>query len=464
MHGGAWSIPLTPPKKGPISVRSGLERCTSIAQIMTVDPDAPARKSSRHGGMVAQPSKPPRSVLFIDTSYTVEQLRGRKQLEFFDARGASGYFSRIWSVHPIADIVSRGRRRIGLHRLNPRHLVIEGRAELLKLPKLFFPVNFLVSQIRLIAVLSRLIRRHDITLVMAAEPFYSSLIGLFLARRHRKRFAVRITGNYDDIYEGTGELAMPRLLPTYPLQRAVQRFVLKRTDLVAAVNRSQLDYARANGAKCAGVVIPLSSNIGRRHLVSPPDRQGGRQLLHDLGLPTDLSKLLYVGRLIKLKHPEDALRAMASVIASRPNCVGLFAGTGNMDGELRALAKQLGVASSIHFLGQLDQETLCGLMPECIMLSPSAGQIALLEGALAGMAIVAYDRDFQPEFIEDGVDGFIVPYRDHVAMADRVALIAADGLLRRRLSENIRNKALAHLDPAQVRTIEWAAFDQILSS
>jgi glycosyltransferase involved in cell wall biosynthesis len=174
--------------------------------------------------------------------------------------------------------------------------------------------------------------------------------------------------------------------------------------------------------------------------------------------------LLYVGRLLELKHPDDAIRAMATNVRLHPGTVGILAGVGPMEPELRALADKLQVAGSIHFVGQLTQEELSKITPLCVMLSPSAGQLALLECALGGAPIVAYDRDFQPEFIDDGVDGFIVPFRDHEAMAEKASRIISDPDLAGRLSAAVRRKALFHVDPERVREAEWEAFSKVLPS
>jgi glycosyltransferase involved in cell wall biosynthesis len=77
---------------------------------------------------------------------------------------------------------------------------------------------------------------------------------------------------------------------------------------------------------------------------------------------------------------------------------------------------------------------------------------------------VAYDRDFQPEFIDDGINGFIVPFRDHQSMAERVGQIITDPALARRLSAAIRAEALVHVNPERVKAAEWDAFDKVLGS
>lgn len=257
---------------------------------------------------------------------------------------------------------------------------------------------------------------------------------------------------------------MPRLLPSYRLQRWVQRFVLRRADLVAGINRNNLEFGIANGAARHTAIIPVSSNVADVHRIPPEERGDGRALLESLGVPTGGPLLLYLGRLLELKHPDDALRAMAHAIRRHPGATGLLVGSGPMEPQLRELARKLGVQCSIHFLGQLDQQALSRITPHCIMFSPSAGQMALLECALGGAAIVAYDRDFQSDFVEDGVNGFKLAFRDVDAMAERGDQLIRDPALARRLGLSARSSALAEVDPERVKRLEWNAFEKLLSA
>ena len=238
---------------------------------------------------------------------------------------------------------------------------------------------------------------------------------------------------------------------------------MRRADLVTGINRNNLDFGIRNGARRNTAVTPISSNIAAVHRIPPEERPSGKALLQSLGVPTEGPILLYLGRLLELKHPDDALRSMSANIRRHPGTVGVLIGTGPMEGRLRTLADELGVADSIHFLGQLSQEELSRIIPHCIMLSPSAGQMAFLECALAGTPIVAYDRDFQPEFIEDGIDGFIVPFRDHQALAERASEIIDDPQLAKRLGNAAREKALLHVDAERVRQMEWDAFSTLIA-
>jgi glycosyltransferase involved in cell wall biosynthesis len=402
------------------------------------------------------------SLMHIDTAYTLSEVRAKRHESFFLARHASGLFPMVWSVHPIADVVGAAGGKIDVFRLAPGHVVIEGKAELCRLPRSLLFLNVAISQVQLYRRLVRLVRKHHISVVVSVDPYLSGLLGLAVARRTKRPFVVRISGNHDDLHDACGALAMPRLLPSYRLQRAVQRFVFRRADLVAAINRNNLGFGIANGAQRHTAVIPISANVAAVHRTPPEERQGSLALLERLSIPSGVARLLYLGRLIELKHPDDAVRAMAETIRRHPRTVGILVGVGPMEEQLRALAQELGVASSIYFLGQRTQEELSKIIPNCIMLSPSAGQLAVLECALGGAPIVAYDRDFQPEFIDNGVDGFIVPFRDHQAMADKASLIISNPELAAHLSTAVRRKALLHVDPERVRTLEWEAFSKLL--
>ena len=405
-----------------------------------------------------------RRLLHIDSAYTLRNVRARGNIGYFLARDASGLFGRVWSVHPIADAADGRKHRIELFRLSSGHGVIEGGAELCRMPRVLRPLNLLVSQFALYRLLVRLVRDQGVDIVAAVDPFVCGLLGLAVARTTGRPLVLRISGNHDDVYEAAGALAHPRIIPWYWLQKAIGRFVLRRADLVAAINRNNLDYAVANGAGEKRAIIPVSASVEAVHRVSPAERAPCGDLLRQWDLPPSGPLLLYFGRLIELKHPDDAIRAMAEVIRRKPFVHGIIAGSGAMEPELKELAAGLGAGTSIRFVGSLGQLALSRLIPRCVVLSPSAGQLAVLESALGGAPIVAYDRDFQPEFIEDGIDGYIVPFRDWRAMADRAEQIVGQPAIFARLSQNIRVKAVNFLDPQRVKHSEWSAFAQVLGS
>jgi glycosyltransferase involved in cell wall biosynthesis len=402
-----------------------------------------------------------RKLLYVDMAYTHEIVAQKKHQQFFEMRHSGGYFSRVWGVHPIADVAGKQSRQIEVISFSDRQTVIEGAAEMLPLPRFLLPLNFLISQWRLLRLLKREIVKNDISVIAGTDAYYSGLFSLILKWMTGRPQAVCVFANQDDLYAATGTLAMPRLLPFRFLERLVARLVLSNADLVITGNRNNMGFAVANGAKGDTAIIPVAKNIEPVHLAEPEQRQVPIEIFSRFGIGSDTPLMLFVGRLQALKHPDEAIRAMAAVIKERPEAMGLIAGNGPMQPELDALAASLGAEGKIHFLGHIDQVELSQLIPHCVTVSPLTG-MALIECGLGGSPIVAFDRDWQAEFVEDGVNGFIVPFLDHEGLADRVLRLLSDPALYDRVAKASRERALDFADTDRIHALEHAAYDRLL--
>jgi glycosyltransferase involved in cell wall biosynthesis len=402
-----------------------------------------------------------RRLLYIDMAYTVEIVRQKRHQQFFEMRHSGGYFDHVWGVHPIADVAGKASREIEIIQFTDRQTIVEGVAQSLPLPRFLQPLNLLASQWRLLRLLRGMIKEQKIDVIYATDAYYSGLFGLILKRMTGQPLVVAVFANQDALYEATGALAMPRLLPFRFLEQWVARQVLSRADLVVAGNRNNLDFAVANGALGETAIIPVAKNLEPAHFVAPNRREKPDALLARFGIGPGKPMMLFVGRLLALKHPDEAIRAMAIAIAERPEAVGLVAGSGPMQGELETLVAQLGMTGRIHFLGHIDQVELSRIIPHCITLSPLTG-MALIECGLGGSPLVAFDRDWQAEFVEDGVNGYVVPFLDHCRMAQRAVMLIADRELWGRLSASSRERALDFADLDRIQALEHQVYDRLL--
>ena len=138
-------------------------------------------------------SWPRRSILYIAGEYRAAEVGAKKHEHNVEARHASGYFERVWSVHPTADLVGAEKYSIQLIRFTPRQLVVDGVRELFRLPRILRPLKILLSQASLLMVMRRLVRKHDISVVAATDPFLSGLLAL--SRMTGKPLVIRNGGN-----------------------------------------------------------------------------------------------------------------------------------------------------------------------------------------------------------------------------------------------------------------------------
>ena len=296
-----------------------------------------------------------------------------------------------------------------IHRLSSRQVQIQGRALACRLPRLLAPVDFWLSQRRLFQSLCEFLSHRDVSVVYTTDASYSGLFGCFIARRLRCPLIVAVWGNWDEAWHKSRALAMPRLIPSKRIQDLIINFVLKRADHVVVGNQDNLEYVVAHGAQRSRTsVVSTSKFLFTDHFNDPGKRRTDTSILTESGLPEHAKPLIYVGRLVSEKFPDDALDAIIRVVRQDSTIYGLLAGDGNRRSVLQARIDDEGLAERVRLLGAISQSQLVRLLPHCIVISPLTG-MALIEAGLAGAPIVAYDHEWHAEFIDDGRSGSWYP-------------------------------------------------------
>jgi glycosyltransferase involved in cell wall biosynthesis len=147
--------------------------------------------------------------------------------------------------------------------------------------------------------------------------------------------------------------------------------------------------------------------------------------------------VLAVSRLDAIKRMDGVIRAMAHV-RSGVRC--LIVGTGPMEASLRRLARDLGVADRVEFLGYVDDRRLIELYANCraVYYAPydeDYGYVTLEAFRSRKPVLTAPDSGGVLEFVEDGVNGFVVPLDRPDEMAQRIERLHEDAGLAKRLGE-----------------------------
>lgn len=138
-------------------------------------------------------------------------------------------------------------------------------------------------------------------------------------------------------------------------------------------------------------------------------------------------RILSTARLVEKKGIEFALRAVGRLVARGQQVEYRIAGDGPLRTSLETLARQLGIAHCVHFLGALQRAAVeAELAHGQVFLFPSVtaadgdqeGQgMALIEAQACGMPCVASRSGGIPEVLQDAVNGYLVAERDDAAIA-----------------------------------------------
>lgn len=154
---------------------------------------------------------------------------------------------------------------------------------------------------------------------------------------------------------------------------------------------------------------------------------------------------LFVGRLEHYK----GIFPLIEVARSLPSVRFVFAGEGPDGDAARAAAATL---DNVVWRGNLDGAALaearnrafCAIVPS---LGPEPFGLTSIEALAHGLPVIASAIGGLSETVRDGIDGFHVAPGDVAQMADRVARLAADPALARRMGEAGRARAASDFSP-----------------
>jgi glycosyltransferase involved in cell wall biosynthesis len=186
-----------------------------------------------------------------------------------------------------------------------------------------------------------------------------------------------------------------------------------------------------------------------------------------LGVSEQSRILLFIGRLISAKGLLDVLRALPDV--RRAHAVHLVVvGEGPMRDPARALARDLGLESFVHFTGAIpEEEALDYYCGSEILILPTyhieGFPMAVFQSVAAGLGIVTTRIRAAADYLREPEHCLFVQPRDPAGLARALNRLLADRGLLERMRRN--NRALALRFERGVVTREFASiYDEMLGA
>ncbi|MBI4577502.1 MAG: glycosyltransferase [Planctomycetes bacterium] len=252
---------------------------------------------------------------------------------------------------------------------------------------------------------------------------------------HTHMFTANATGRAAAFLAGVGAVvATEQSVDTWKdlPRRAVDRLLARGTRRVVCVGQAVLAFYRDRvgvaGARLQ--VIPNPVDVAAFARVSPEE---GARVRVELGLAPRSPVAGFVGRLVEAKDPLGFVEAVARVNGAVPGLTALVVGEGPLRGRAEGLARELGVADRVRFLGERRDVARVLSALDCLVLSSRREGLPLvaLEARAAGRPVVATDVGGVSEVVEDGRNGRLVPAGDAAALARALTEVLADPALAR---------------------------------
>jgi len=404
-------------------------------------------------------------LLVIDTSYNLDDIKKKKLYQAIYSRDLDGFFKKVWSVHPFANILTNSKLKntfgkYKINRLNKNHIFIEGKFGRFKLLKFIPLINFMLSQIEILFYLKKIVIDEKINFIKSGDPLYNSILAYILSRMTKIPFIIRVSGNFDKIYKDTNLPIMKRMFFFRSIEKIIERFMFKKANYVVAPNRDNLNYAIKNGAKKNKTkIIRYGSLLFKNHLVAPKKRIDPYFFEKSLGINKKYKIIIYVGRLEEVKRVRDLIKIYKKI--NIKNLKLLVVGNGSLNKFLKEEIQKKKLLKNIILLGEKDQNWLSRCLPNCNCFIATHTGRALAEAAFAGIPVAGYNIDWHSEIIKNDRDGLLVNTGDTKKLASAIKKILNNKKLAKKFSLNIRLKAEKILSPSVIVKNEIEIFKKL---
>jgi glycosyltransferase involved in cell wall biosynthesis len=160
-------------------------------------------------------------------------------------------------------------------------------------------------------------------------------------------------------------------------------------------------------------------------------------------LPTHAPIVGNIGALVQQKGQHHLIDAAAIVVRRMPDARFVICGEGELRPTLEDQIKRKHLERHVFLAGF--RPDVLGLLKTFDVFALSSLHegmcTSLVDAMAASKAAVATDVGGVPEVLADGETGFLVPARDHEAMAERIVELLSDEPLRRRMGAAALHRA-----------------------
>lgn len=295
---------------------------------------------------------------------------------------------------------------------------------------------------------------YKVTRFGGFKPLRRRLKAYAIARAVREQKAKGVFADSWKSVELLAPLGVPVVVLAHGMEFPASPSAGKRARIAKALAKAHCIIA--NSAYTALQVKPYLADGERRlRIVNPPigpQPEASPKALNaiDAVIAGRSPVLLTLARLEPRKGVDMVIRALPQIVKSHPGAVYLVAGGGGDRARLEQIAKDSGVAQSVHFAGAVDGEAKAALFASAdLFVMPTRREgnsvegfgIVFIEAGWYGVPALAGRDGGAVDAVRDETTGLLCNATDPIDVARQIERLLSDGALKRRLGAAASQRA-----------------------
>jgi len=308
--------------------------------------------------------------------------------------------------------------------------------------------GFRVGNTRVTPSLARKLLSNDYDVYIKCINGKFALPITYLVARLKRRPFILWTGIWMRLRTRTHRLLWP-----------LTRYIYQNSDAIVTYGEHVKSYLMSEGISSEKIFVASHALDNDAYNFVIPEEQKNA-LRSRLNVQAGQKVILYLGRLELSKGINFLIEAFSQIVS--PELVLVIAGTGREEENLRKLVSERKVSNSVRFTGYVPVENtpLFYSMAYTFVLSsitmPYGKEpwgLVVNEAFNQGVPVVVTDAVGAAAggLVENGINGFIVPERDSIALAQALEKLISAPTLRDQMGINAKKKIATYDNERMVR-------------
>ena len=229
--------------------------------------------------------------------------------------------------------------------------------------------------------------------------------------------------------------------PGYENKKALklaEKFLLKKVKHVVAVSKDMKDKLVTSSGINNDTVSVIHNGIDADNFYQPEHREAMRNAL---GIEHDDFVIGNIARMVPLKNHRFLITVFKELLKDLPNLKLVLVGDGLLSEELKTYSRDIGLSDSLLFLGERhDIAQLFSVFDLFVLPSLTEGtSMTIIEAMASGTPVVASKVGGNPEIIENGQKGLLIPLDNILTWANAIKFIIENDIKRKEISKFAKN-------------------------
>ncbi len=310
---------------------------------------------------------------------------------------------------------------------------------------------------KLIFIFPFIIKKYDIKIIRATDPYLMGIIGLFYSKIFNIPLAVSVHSDYTLCDEAGGETFT--LLGSRNLAKRVEKFVYKSCDRILPISEyliRQIKLAYPFLEKEKFNKFPHGIDVKEF------DESPYIDIYKKFNISKDKKIICYIARLSKEKNCLDIPFIIQELKKEMNNFVILMIGNGKEFKFMKNRFRELGLDAYVRMVGFQNKEIVFGARKEADVNICLLDGFSLIEAGLSKKPMVAYDTEWHRELVVDDKTGFLVTVHDYKTFANKIYTLCTNEEVSKQCANNLRELTIQNHEMVNTQILKQNIYNTVL--